>query len=231
MSTYPARRDVITQSVNSILTQVDKLNLCLNNYNEVPEELKNINKLNCIIPKEDYRDVGKFLLNDFDENDDVFYVDDDILYPADYVSKLINYRNLIGDFHPVLGLHGVIYPDVYDGNVQSRLVFTFNKTQIKPRLVNQLGTGTVYCKGYQAPSLSFMYGSQKFVDVRFSSYAFRNNWPLIAVEREENWLREIKTEETIFSTFTGRWPLNVIKECQTISGYSKINKEILAIIE
>lgn len=231
MGTYPARRQVIIEALNTLLPQVDVLNLCLNNYDVIPNELIGIEKLNCFIPTEDYRDVGKFVVNGFNENDDIFYVDDDILYPADYVERMMKYRESIKHLHPIIGLHGVIYPDVYDGHVQSRVVFTFNKEQKKSRVVNQLGTGTVYCKGYQAASFDFMNGSQKFVDVRFAVHARNNNWPMISISRAGNWLREVKTEETIFSTFTGCWPLDVIKECQLISGYKNICYFVLNEVE
>lgn len=233
--TYPLREKTLPLVLESILPQVDHINICLNNYQVIPNILKNNSKISAIIPNKDYRDVGKFITHEFCKDDDIFYIDDDIIYPNDYVSRYLKIRKHFDALNPIIGLHGTIYPDVYNGDVRSRVVFSFTKSLAENRVVNQLGTGTIYCKGFQVPTLSFMEGSQKFVDVRFATHSLQHSWPMICVERENSWLREVETEETIFHTFTSQWPENVRKEVQKISGYSKLNintiKEIKEIKE
>lgn len=230
MATFPARSDVLPDSLARILPQVDKINLCLNSYEKIPEYL-NQPKINAFIPGQDYRDVGKFVVNDFSNDDYILYMDDDLIYPADYVSVLISEHQKYQSFSPIIGVHGVIYPDVYDGQVGCRVVFSFRQALNSSRVVNQLGTGTILCKGYQAVKLNYMIGSERFVDVRYSRYAYENGWPLICISRSLSWLEEVKYDETIFSTFTSQWPLQVIKECQCFSGYGKLSADISLLVE
>lgn len=230
MATFPARSGILPDTLNRILPQVDKINLCLNGYDDIPECLKKT-KINAFIPDRDYRDVGKFAINNFADEDDIFYMDDDILYPEDYVERMISVRCEYSEINPVLGLHGVIYPDAYDGTVKSRIVFAFRKALEGPRVVNQLGTGTIYCKGFQAATLSFMKGSERFVDVRFAIHALNNSWPMVCVCRKDEWLSEVTQNQTIFSTFTSSWPLGVVKESQAISGYHLLDHSIVLAVE
>lgn len=230
MASFPGRKNILPIILERILPQVDLINLCLNNYEKIPSFLKH-DKINTYIPKQDYRDVGKFIISDFDSDDDIFYLDDDIIYPKDYVDTLCAARTQYSSLQPVVGLHGVIYPDVYDGTVGNRVVFAFRKALNNPRVVNQLGTGTVHCKGYQAPSLNFMAGSERYVDVRFAKYAMYNQWPMICISRKDLWMDEIQQEESIFSTFTAAWPSVVVRECQTISGYAALNPNIVLKVE
>lgn len=230
MATFPARVDILSTCLERLLPQVDKINICLNNYMEIPGFLTHP-KIRAFIPQQDYRDVGKFIATDFRPNDDIFYVDDDIIYPADYVDRLMAARESYRGVSPIVGLHGVIYPDVYDGNVDSRVVFAFRKALGSTRVVNQLGTGTVHCKGYQAAPLNFMIGSGRYVDVRYALFSKINNWPLVCIDRPNDWLGEVVQEVSLFASFTKAWPASVIKECQKISGYSKLSMSHVMKIE
>jgi hypothetical protein len=224
MCTFPARGDLILPAIDSLYNQVDKIRLCLNEYTEIPSFLDKYEKLVAIIPDTDQRDVGKFLDIDADDEDIILYVDDDIIYPENYASVMC--QKLTENDKAVYGLHGVIYPDTYDGDVGLRRVFSFPRALEKDRLVNQIGTGTVAIKAKYRPKHSFMKGSQKFVDVRFAVHCFTHGIPIICIARGNNWLAEIKHGESIFSTFTKKWPLTVTMEVQTIAGYSKLNEPL-----
>ena len=49
-----------------------------------------------------------------------------------------------------------IYSDFFDGTTSARLVYPFFVELASHKLVNQLGTGTLHCKGFQMPSFYFM---------------------------------------------------------------------------
>lgn len=220
MCTFPARGDLILPAIDSLYNQVDKIRLCLNEYTEIPSFLDKYKKLEAIIPNTDQRDVGKFLDIDADDDDVILYVDDDIIYPENYASVMC--RKLEENENAAYGLHGVIYPDAYDGDVGLRRVFSFPRALERDRLVNQIGTGTVAIKAKNRPRHEFMDGSQKFVDVRFAVHCYTNGIPVICIARESNWLQEIKHGESIFASFTKKWPLSVSREVQVIAGYSKL---------
>lgn len=231
MATFPSRQSsTLQRAITSIAVQVDIVNLCLNQFDGIPLWLSEFANVNAYIPDNDYKDVGKFVVLPAAE-DDVFYVDDDIIYPQDYVkySQSIVYK--FESLSPIVGLHGVIYADVFDGNPQSRNVFSFRTRLATHRVVNQLGTGTVHCKGWQCPTLEYMRGSEKYCDVRFASYAMANNWPMICIAREANWLQDLEAGDSIFEGFTKTWPLAVTKEVQGIAGYGRLPLQAVASVE
>lgn len=230
MATFPARVEICKQVVDSIYNQVDQINLCFNEFKQIPKEYAKYHKLNPVIPDTDYKDVGKFV-HKVSDNDEVILIDDDIIYPCDYIKVLRYFYKKYQHLNIIVGTHGIIYPDLYDGSVSSRKVFTFKHSLKRPRVVNQLGTGTVYLKGSQMPSLEYMKGSQSFVDVRFSKYMFEKGIGLICIPRGADWQKEIKQEDSIFNNFTSKWPMQVIQEVQIIAGYSKLPFNLVKEIE
>ncbi|MBV7316767.1 hypothetical protein [Shewanella sp. NIFS-20-20] len=226
MATYPAREEVIKITVPQVAKQVDKLVLCLNEFKHIPEFLKSIPNVEAVIPDEDFKDVGKFI-SEYNAEDDVFYVDDDIIYPDDYIEYSMHKWQKYASLNPIIGYHGVIYSDFFDGNQSHRNVFTFKLGLKTDRMVNQLGTGTIHCKGWQCPKLDFMRGSQKYVDLRFAVHSKRSNYPMICVERDKGWMKEIETLETIYEGFTKKWPPKVTLESQEIAGYSKFDFSLM----
>lgn len=230
MATFPARFQTSLQVIESIHAQVDQINLCCNEFNNIPKEYSKYSKLNPIIPKTDYKDVGKFIHN-VASNDEIILIDDDIIYPKDYVATLRDYYHQYEHLNIVVGVHGVIYPDLYDGSISARKVFAFKHALNRPRIVNQLGTGTVYLKGHQLPGLKYMDCSQSFVDVRFSKYMIENGIGMVCIPRSAAWMHEIQQEVSIFNNFTNQWPLHVIREVQAIAGYSKLPLNLVKNIE
>lgn len=86
MATIPERIEAFEKMVASILPQVDRLNVCLNRYTEVPSFLQH--KKVIALVGEDHRAAGKFRW--CEEVDGYhFTVDDDILFPPDYVERMI----------------------------------------------------------------------------------------------------------------------------------------------
>lgn len=231
MATFPSRQNsTLQQVITSIAVQVDILNLCLNEFTEIPEWLSNFPNVNAFIPDIDYKDVGKFVVQPA-ESDDVFYVDDDIVYPQDYVSYSQSILKKYETLNPIVGYHGVIYADVFDGNPQSRNVLSFRTRLASHKVVNQLGTGTVHCKGWQSPSLQYMRGSELFCDVRFAAHSLEHDWPMICVARQAGWMKDLEADNSIFDGFTKTWPIAVTREVQGIAGYGRLPLRAVASVE
>lgn len=222
IATYPAREASCLPSLISIAAQVDVLNVTLNQYADVPKSLQGIANANFHFPQDNLKDVGKFCFDAADD-DDVFLCDDDIIYPADYTDRMIRLRRETGLENPVLGVHGVIYSDYYDGRSRSgRLVHIFHRALTAPERVNQLGTGTIHVKGAQMPGLDFMQGSSGFVDIRFARHAYANRYPMICIARDADWMTELQNTETLYHSVTNSLPLNALQEVQEFGGLSKI---------
>ncbi|NVK57801.1 MAG: hypothetical protein HWE26_19545 [Alteromonadaceae bacterium] len=222
VATYPGRYGNRRRSIQSIATQVDVLNICLNEYSEVPDDLRDISNANYYFPENNLKDVGKFAF-EVSENDDVFLCDDDIIYPQNYVSAMLKYSLSFKDQPTILGVHGVIYSDYYDGRKRSgRLVHVFDKALDEGAYMNQLGTGTVFLKGRELPSYEEMRSSAGFVDIRLAKISFEKNINLYCIPREAEWLKEIQNDSSIYLTVTSNLPIDALKEVQSFGGLAKL---------
>ena len=88
LATYPPRRDGLLKVVASLSPQVDRLNVVLNEYAGTVGELAAYGNVEQILPPADLKDTGKFW-PDCRGAEFVFLVDDDILYPPDYVAQTL----------------------------------------------------------------------------------------------------------------------------------------------
>ena len=100
MCTQPHRKESMLRVVKTILPQCDRMCICFNNYDKIPDELPKSDKLICVLAGEgkEYKDLGclnKMLwLGDFPG----YYatVDDDLIYSDNYIEELrkkVDYYN------------------------------------------------------------------------------------------------------------------------------------------
>ena len=102
LATFPIRAGILMQTVATILPQVDRLCICLNEYDAIPPELADHDRIEAMIPDRDLKDAGKFAF-DVAPDDFVFSIDDDILYPADYVARTLRVFDSLDPGQNVLG--------------------------------------------------------------------------------------------------------------------------------
>jgi hypothetical protein len=221
MATYPGRAEQMPRAVASLLDQVDQLAVVLNEYEDVPPILLGEEKLRPLIPSRNTWDVGKFCVRP-PEDGLVFLVDDDIVYPPDYCDGLTRAHEALAPTQTIVGVHGVIYPEYWDGAVQSRLVMTFNKALEKSMFVNQLGTGTVAFHSSLYPHLEEMASAARFVDVRFAKLAYERGVPMVCIRRPAGWLKQIDVQESVYTTFTAKSDPVVLQEVLSFGGVSKL---------
>lgn len=206
----PNRVGSLKRTVNSLLPQVDKINIYLNGYDEIPEFLLN-RKIH--VETSDYfgdlNDNGKFFF-------DIpygyhFTCDDDILYPSDYVQKMIlklnNYYNKV-----VVCCHGMIYPkNMKNFYSKDRKVYSFKLSLDKDKFVNLGGTGTV---AYHTKIFNEKYDkTMKFagmIDVWLSIQCKRKGIPIVSVSRPEKWLEDINENQEM-SLYSKYFIINVEK--------------------
>ena len=237
MATYPARENTLPQVVSSIAGQVDVLRVVLNEFTSEPEGEYPSN-VEFVFPPEDYKDLGKFYPEIPEGTSFVFLLDDDLLYPNDYVTKSIARVNQYGG-QAIFGYHasnylpvklslnpkswlGVIACALFQGNLRKwRTVFSFDDALAQPVLVDQLGTGTVMFEPQYMPPFEVMKGSSKFVDVRLSKWANERGIPMVALPRTNKWIDGLEFDENIFKTFTRRTPDHVLKEIRSFAGNAR----------
>ncbi|MHA1372344.1 MAG: glycosyltransferase family 2 protein, partial [Promethearchaeota archaeon] len=139
MASIQNRSHIVGKVVDTLYDQCDQINIYLNDYETVPKSLKR-DKIKTFINKGDIGDIGKFYPNQ--TNGYIFTVDDDILYPSDYVSVMINkieqYKRKC-----CIGVHGVILAEKMVDYYKSRKCYHYKMAQEKDVGVHILGTGTL----------------------------------------------------------------------------------------
>lgn len=194
LATFPPRAGILMQAVQSILPQVDRLSICLNGYDRIPEQIGDLDKVQAMIPDTDLKDAGKFAFQVADD-DFVFTIDDDIIYPPDHVERMLRPFDQIDPAGNVLGLFGNVYgPKGPDKTVGWR-TFPFTKRVAQTLKMDVLGTGTTCQLGRVLPSLEDMRTSAGFVDVRHAILHNRANRSLWLVPHGEDALRGILPED------------------------------------
>ncbi len=229
LATYPPRRKNLEKVVAIISPQVDRLNIVLNQYDAVPVELKKYPNVVPFIPEEDLKDVGKFY-PDVGNAKYVFLIDDDIIYPSDYVSATVNRFETLALQNCMGGYHGSLYikPRLRQILRSPGLLFTYKNriAEFRPgfalsdelktsTVVDQMGTGTAILRGKDMPPFEYMRTSLKYVDVRFARWCFERGITPICLPRAANWLGVLNFEESIYGSFTIKNPSYVNTEILT----------------
>jgi len=165
LATFPPRAGILMQAVQSILPQVDRLFICLNGYDRVPEELGDLDKVQAMIPDTDLKDAGKFAFP-VDDDDLVFTIDDDILFPPDYVARTLTTLDRIGPDQNVVSHLGHAFVVKGATGRPGWKNYAFNRRVQHLFKVDLVGTGVACQLGRNLPGLDDMLGAAGFVDMR-----------------------------------------------------------------
>jgi len=95
-------------------------------------------------------------------------------------------------------------------------------------VVDQIASGVAILRGQDMPPFSYMEDSQKFVDVRLARWGFENGLIPVILCRDENWLRPVRYDETIYQGFTRTNPPAVAGEIRTYAFKVRRRGEILS---
>lgn len=227
LATYPPRRAALERVIQNLAPQVDLLNIVLNEYTKPPDIVALPENVRFIVPSSDLKDTGKFYPSILPD-DVVFFVDDDILYPVDYVQRTLSWLKCLPHDRFVVGYHGSVYlRRPYKERLHAwlsgrqlrieRHIVNFADGLDRLTVVDQLGSGTLAMYGRYVPSFSYMMGSQKFVDVRLARWCYSNKLTSLCLAREAKTLQAVPFDETIFESFTLKFPENVTKEIRTFA--------------
>lgn len=203
MATFPLRRHIMMDVINRIAPQVDQMFICLNEYSELPDELAGLDNVTPMIPERDLKDLGKFAF-DPAPDDAVFTVDDDILYPSDYVSTVLQHAETVNLQENAVGYQGNAW--VFKKQHQCHGWRSFLFFNSCPKIIGSsiLGSGTACMLGQNMPSLADLSGSEGFVDIRFSRLMAERGIKLWVLPREEDYLArnlpDDLQESTLFNT-------------------------------
>lgn len=194
MATIPDRESLCRKAVKSIIGQVDRLYVYANgitrNFWDSPK-----------IEVTFSRDAGwkgneakfwwsagaKFRQYSLPDVDVMFTVDDDIIYPPDYVKTMIAAL----DRHPgcAVGVHGARIREPVRSYYGSLDISPFQNKQQKDRQVHLIGTATLAYRPKDFKKFDFeKFYIPNMADPWFASLARENDVKLWTVARKDRWL-------------------------------------------
>jgi FkbM family methyltransferase len=192
LATFPEREANLPRVVEALRPQCDLLLVYLNEYERVPDCLQ-VGKVRTVLGREaagDLKDNGKFFsVSEAPEGFHVF-ADDDILYPPDYVERIVAGIRQFG-YRTIVGFHGTIYEPPLRSYIKDRTVLPFFAA-CRTTFVDQLGTGTV---GYHSSAFTpdfAAFESTGIADLWFALNAAAKGVPMVALERPKGWLRNME---------------------------------------
>jgi hypothetical protein len=202
IASMPGRVLSLEETINSMIDQVDEIWVYLNYEHHVPKYLKHpkIKVSSMIIG--DLGDAGKFYASHLIRGYH-FTIDDDIIYPSDYVSKTIETidkysRGTIVSYHGRrFGNKPVI--SYYKGATHQ---FCFLKTVYHDEIIDVPGTGVM---AYHTQTIQFSiedFAATNMADIWVGKKARENNTSITILAHQKQWLKESKLtshHESIYS--------------------------------
>lgn len=205
LASIPSRRAGLLRVVQALVDQVDRLNVYLNNYDDVPEFLRHP-KIRVARSQDhgDIRDNGKFFFLAETDCGYCLTVDDDIFYPPDYVARLVAKVKQYGH-QAIVGLHGTILPPRIERFFapNGRTVLSFKQELVDDRQVHILGTGTTAWHTSTLPLALGDFESTGMADLWLAAKAQRLGVPMIAVARPQGFTTPLdpRDAKTLYEEF------------------------------
>jgi len=189
MASIRERAVMVKKVVSSLYDQCDQLNIYLNDYGGIPEFLKR-DKIQVFEGRTlgDLGDVGKFYVPQSDGY--IFTVDDDLAYPPNYVSTMIDKIEEY-DRKCCIGVHGVVLNPKMIDYYKSRRCYHYKMVQDKDVGVHIVGTGTL---AYHSSTISVCkehFSSPNMADVWFGILAQKKKIGLRCIAKAAGWLKDI----------------------------------------
>jgi hypothetical protein len=193
------RDDGLKTVINSIINKCDKINVALNSYTgNIPEFLYH-NKINILITDNSKGDAFKFFF--LDGLEDVFYItlDDDILYPENFIETIIKKCEKY-DRKKVITYHGRSFKKFPIGsyyNSSSQRHHFLQKLSNDTKV--QFGGTGLMCFHTDLIKIPFSYFKYpNMADVWIGKYCMENNIDIICAEHNQNSFKDLGYKETIY---------------------------------
>lgn len=197
IATIPTRIKEVQKTIESLLPQVDRINLALNNFTGVPPEISMLNtegKIWCFntqgADEQKFRQV---------EGDIYLAADDDLIYPPDYV-KVIKDRL---QHYDIITFHG--------RNFNSFPITSYyHSAGSKYRCLDKVsgditvqfgGTGCMAFKPSNFHPTLADFPSKYMADVHLSIKAMKEGKRIMCIKHESGWIKYQPVQHTIYDRF------------------------------
>ncbi|MCA9037308.1 MAG: glycosyltransferase [Planctomycetaceae bacterium] len=201
LATIPERALLLRKNLPAILRQVDRLYVCLNGYDAVPEFLSDP-RIDCWIEQGDRGDAAKFTAFE-DVNGYFLSMDDDIAYPDGYSSRL---TTAIDAYHRrcCVGFHGACIPGRLRSFYQDRWLFHASDALEDDQPVHLLGTGLMGVHSSTLRLTAQDFRQPNMADIWVALAAQKQCVGMVVLAHEADWIQFDRTEQSIYEQFAER---------------------------
>lgn len=190
MATIPSRKEHLNEVLSNIAPQVDKLWVASEEPIEVTEAFDNVRELIVGDRTDDARKFAPLWILDEEEPFYFFTLDDDLLYPPNYVEVMTKF---IDNYHQeiVVCVHGSWVDEFpIDSYYKDKQAVHFSVGTPKPIQLLFPGTGTVAFHTSAIRPTEGHLPRTNIADVQFAIHAQRTNTPVLAVPRPTLWVQQ-----------------------------------------
>jgi hypothetical protein len=191
IATMASRLETFQQVLPMIHAQVDHVCVYLDGYDAIPAFLAGFDRVTVRRAEEcgDLHCSSRFLcLKELNDPTVVVVFDDDIVYPPDYVARLVQgLQQLEGA--AVIGVHGRIFLPPHQSYARNVATLHFTHQLPEARYVHELGTGT---SAFISSNLDIdprQWDDTHMDDIVIAIEAQRRGLPRVALARARGWLR------------------------------------------
>ena len=201
MATIPRRISNVEMTIESVYDQFDSIFIYLNEFDEVPGFMQDPKIFT--FQSQDYMDLnatGKVFFVEHITDGYVFTLDDDMLYPRDYVSYLTETMKSFDD-KVAACVHGSILPDQPDYYYLRTSMYATQGPLQQQRFINLPGSGAfAFRSGTLDVSLKGFL-PETMVDLTFGILCKQAGLPIVCVDRFQHWIQNTD-REGLFQAFT-----------------------------
>lgn len=184
ISTIPGREQMLKNTVQSLIGQVDRLRVVLNNHKHTPAGL---NGCDIIYLRNHKGDAGK--IYKLPRHGYIFLCDDDLIYPPDYIKVMINRLNSENN-KIILTCHGRIMCQKPVRNSYTDRIAAFHclKTETYDGALSIGGTGVMaFCSEYFWPNYRKVH-SKNMLDIWIAKFAYNQLITIKLQPHNEGWI-------------------------------------------
>jgi len=180
--------------VESLLPQVDQINVYLNGYKEIPEFLEH-ERITVARSQDhgDNGDAGKFFWAEHVQGYH-FTCDDDLIYPPNYVSHMIHKIEGYGR-QAVVSVHGAFIRKVVTTYLESRKVYHCLRKMPQDYSAHVLGTGAMAYHTSTIRLAPHHFHGPNMADIWVALQGQYQKVPFITVAHSATWLKLIKNSQ------------------------------------
>ena len=195
MATMPSRLESFEFALNSILPQIDHLFLFLDRF-ETPY-ISGDPKVTVLTSDAfgDLRANGKLMgLNMTGPSGYYFCVDDDIIYPSDYVQRMLQFLNSNGNNIVAANHASTLLPD-FNNYLTDRAILHRSQALARASRVHVAGTCTA---AFHTGILQFDvrgWHTTNMVDLNFALECKNRSIPIVSMPREDGWIKCISEHQ------------------------------------